>query len=133
MESGSGRNNYVSFSRQAAGRGARATGGWVLRSDAHSPRPASCLHRSIRRGVSLSFPSFQRFSVFFRLTFSQHFNILFNLDKAYLCLIRIFSRCLNVVSVSYLDAFQFTRLGSSEIRKGSFTMYGEAQLREFLN
>ncbi len=126
MKPGSRRNNYVSFFRQMPGRGARATGGWVLRSDAHSPRPAFCLHRSIRRGVSLFFSSFQCFSVFFRLTFSQHFNILLNFDKAYLYLIRIFKDVINVVSVSYLESFYISRLGSYEIRKGSFAMYGKA-------
>lgn len=125
MVTGSRRNIDVPFFRLAAGRGARATGGWVLRSDAHSPRPASCLHRSIRRGVSWFFPSFQRFLAIFRLASSQHFNILFNLDKTYLCLIRIYSRCRNVVSVSYLNAFHSFRLGSFEIRKGSFGMCSE--------
>ena len=98
----------VSFFRQAAGRGARATGGWVLRSDAQSPRPAFCLHRSFCRGVS-PYPS-------------QHFNILFNSDKTYLCLISFFQKVDKYLYDCELSRYHDGGLGSFEIRKGSFEM-----------
>lgn len=76
VENGSIMSSEGVYFLPVKGRGVRATGGWVLRRAAQTPRPAFCLLRSYRRGVCFpSVPSidFRQFSSYLP---SQHLNIL---------------------------------------------------------
>lgn len=120
-----------------SGRGGRATGGWILRRAAQTPRPAFCLLRSIRREVSFPFPSSFFCSTLRSESLKDSFPIfsyiLLYINITYLYLIRFLHRFDNYLYLNRFRVEDDVKKKTFGIRIGSFAIPARAQIREYFN
>lgn len=120
---------YMNLKISYDGKGVRATWGMGLRRDAHSPRPAFCFLRSIRREVS----SFSRSFLLFILLIPIYSYILLIIDITYLYLINVFSSVVNLLVDKVFNSTESFHFRSFEILKGSYKMCPSHLFTEFCN